>query len=208
MTALVKTTSMLCPGSVGHGNPSVSVSFGHTSYEKTFSENIVSEEEEIETKQTDGPNQYSRFFSKLVEAYITRLHLNPLLVHGYLGDEAIKVLGDTIRMSLDGIIELISPTSGYTLIYGCGRLNIAHLAKLVGLRDVIRIAQLEIRCSELIAKQVRVDRVDRVDRIRTVGQTLVAHTDHGDQRDHADHALIRATKPYGLDPNDPNEIID
>ena len=202
MTALVKTT-MLCVGP--------SVSFGPTSYEKTFSENIVSEEVEIVTKKADGPNQYSRFFSELVDAYITRLHRDPLLVHGYLGDEAIKVLGDTIRMSLDGIIELITETSKYSLIYGCGRLNIDHLDKLVGLRDVIRIAQLEIRCSELIEKQVR--------EMTGLGQSMVAHVDHGDQRDHADHRLIHANhsqaygQAYGQTCGqtcglDPNEIID
>jgi hypothetical protein len=170
MTTLINTTFMLCerPTVLERSTvlkptkPTVlkptkpTVSFGSTSYEKTFSENIVSGEEEIVTKKGDGPNQYSRVLSKLVEAYLGTLHTTPQFVHDYLGDDvAIKVLGDMIRMSLDGIIDIITETSKYTLIYGCGRLNVTHLEKLRVLRDVIRIAQLEIRCSELIAQQSR-----------------------------------------------------
>jgi hypothetical protein len=196
MTALLKNTPFaLC------ARPSVS--FGPTSYEKTFSENIVSDEAEIATKTMDGPNAYTRFFAELVEAYIKELHRSPARVRSYLGDESIKAMGDTIRMSLDGVIDLIRPTLGYSLIYGGGRLNVAHLEKLKGLRDVIRIAQLEIRFSELIEEQVQLAQkmaTPCLESHAAAGLSLAGLEDHGDRCDHADHRLILAN--HGLDPNE------
>ena len=133
-----------------------SVSFGSTSYEKIFSEDSVSEEEEVVTKKDDGPNQYQMLFGRLIEAYLTRFFNTPKVIHGYLGDEAIDVLGDVIIQSIQDILDAFSSgASRYSLYYDHIRLNTSHMFKLQDLQTVIRIAQLEIRYNAMVEEEIR-----------------------------------------------------
>ena len=132
-----------------------SVSFGPTSYEKIFSEESVSEEEEVATKEKDGPNQYQILFGKLLEIYLTRLYKTPNVVHGHLGDDAIDVLGDSIIQSIQDILDVFSSGSyHYSLYHDHIRLDVSHASKLQDLQTVIRIAQLEVRYNALIEEQI------------------------------------------------------
>jgi hypothetical protein len=150
MSILIKNPSMLCEQRL-----SVSVRFGPTSYEKTFSEDSISDEEEIVTKKQDGPNQYQMLLGKLIETYLTDLFRTPNVVHGYLGDEAIDVLGDSIIQSIQDIINVfLSGTPRYSLYYEHIRLDSSHASKLQDLQTVIRIAQLEIRYNAMIEEQI------------------------------------------------------
>ena len=148
MSALIKNPSMLC-------EQRPSVSFGPTSYERTFSDDSVSDEEEVVTKEKDGPNQYKMLFGKLIETYLTDLFRTPSVVHGYLGDEAIDVLGDVIIQSIKDIVDVFSSgASRYSLYYDNIRLDSSHVSKLQDLQTVIRIAQLEIRYNAMIEEQI------------------------------------------------------
>ena len=149
MSALIKNTpSMLC-------EQRPSVSFGPMSYERTFSEDSVSDEEEVVTKITDGPDQYKMYFGRLIEAYLTDLFRTPNVVHGYLGDEVIDVLGDSINQSIQDILDVFSSGSyHYSLYHDHIRLNASYTCKLQDLQTVIRIAQLEIRYNALIEEQI------------------------------------------------------
>ena len=148
MSALIKNPSMLC-------EQRPSVSFGPTSYERTFSDDSVSDEEEVVTKIDDGPDQYKIFFGKLVETYLTDLFRTPNVVQGHLGDDVIDVLGDSIIQSIQDILDIfLSGASRYSLYYDHIRLDSSHASKLQDLQTVIRIAQLEIRYNALIEEQI------------------------------------------------------
>ena len=147
MSILIKNTSMLC-------EQRPSVSFGSTSYEKIFSEESISKEEEVATKEKDGPNQYQILFGKLIELYLTRFFRTPNIVHEYLGEEVIDFLGDSIIQSIQDILDVFSSGSRYSLYYDHIRLNSSHRFKLQDLQNVIRIAQLEVRYDALIDEQI------------------------------------------------------
>jgi hypothetical protein len=149
MSALIKNPSMLC-------EQRPSVSFGPTSYERTFSDDSVSDEEEVVTKVGDGPDQYKIFFGKLVETYLTDLYRTPNVVQGHLGDEVIDVLGDSIIQSIQDILNVFSDGSpAYALYHDHIRLDSSHTARLQSLQTVIRIAQLEIRYNAMIEEQIK-----------------------------------------------------